>query len=255
MINLLALTTSPAPEESAPLTLQGAWDAVVYGVSWFFGNLSPAFVWAILGIAVCVAFFAYYWWCLRPRPHSLEWIAMSEERAKPRRMTLTLPCHPMERRDILPVLLLAAVYAFTAFFRLGDFSVPQSPVKFQQGESVEFSYDQPVTVDRVSFYPSLGTGYYTLEWQDENGTWQGVKLDPRLGAAAPRPSASPPPAPPGTRACGCPSWPCGQPWNPPPRAAGRPQFKSSPCPSPTRWARGARPCLMSMGCGISKPPT
>lgn len=177
MMNLLALTASPPPEESAPLTLQGAWDAVVYGVSWFFGSLSPAFVWAILGIAVCVAFFAYYWWCLRPRPHSLEWIAMSEERAKPRRMTLTLPCHPMERRDILPVLLLTAVYAFTAFFRLGDFSVPQSPVKFQQGESVEFSYDQPVTVDRVSFYPSLGTGYYTLEWQDENGTWQGVKLD------------------------------------------------------------------------------
>ena len=61
MINLLALTASaPAlPEESAPLTLQGTWDAVVDGVSWFFGNLSPAFAWAILGIAVCAAFFVY----------------------------------------------------------------------------------------------------------------------------------------------------------------------------------------------------
>lgn len=174
---LVLAAASPAPEESAPLTLQGAWDAVAYGVTWFFGNLSPAFAWAVLGIAVCAAFFAYYWHCLRPRPHSLEWIAMAEEKAKPRRMTLALPCHPMERRDILPLLLLTAVYAFTAFFRLGDFSVPQNPVKFQQGDRVEFSYDQPVTVDRLSFYTSLGTGYYTLEWEDAAGNWQGVKLD------------------------------------------------------------------------------
>lgn len=41
MINLLSLTA--APEESAPLTLQGIWDAVVSGVGWFFKNLSPAF--------------------------------------------------------------------------------------------------------------------------------------------------------------------------------------------------------------------
>ena len=183
MINTLALTAlpSPAPEGSAQPalgdTLRAAWDAAVYGVTWFFTNLSPAFAWAIIGIAVCVAFFVYYWWCLRPRPHSLEWIAMAEERAKPRRMTLTLPRHPMERKDILPLLLLTAVYAFTAFFRLGDFAVPQNPVKLQQGESVEFSYDEPVTVDTLSFYTSLGTGSYTLEWEDKNGDWQGVKLD------------------------------------------------------------------------------
>lgn len=120
MINTLALTASPAPEGSAPPalgdTLRAAWDAAAYGVTWFFTNLSPAFAWAVIGIALCAAFFVYYWHCLRPRPHSLEWIAMAEERAKPRRMTLTLPCHPMERRDVLPLLLLTAVYALTAFF-------------------------------------------------------------------------------------------------------------------------------------------
>ena len=177
MIKLLALTASPPPEESAPLTPGEVWDKVVYGVSWFFGNLSPAFVWAIFGILICGAFFGYYWYCLRPRPRSLEWIAMAEERAKPRRMTLTIPRHPMERRDILPVLLLTAVYAFTAFFWLGDFHVPQNVVKFQQGDSYEFSYDEPHTVDTISFYTSLGTGYYTLEWEDENGDWQRLKLD------------------------------------------------------------------------------
>ena len=179
MINLLALTASaPAlPEESAPLTLQGTWDAVVDGVSWFFGNLSPAFAWAILGIAVCAAFFVYYWMCLRPRPHSLEWIAMAEERAKARRMTLTLPCHPMERRDILPIVLITAIYAGTAFFMLGDLSGPQSCAKLQQGDCVGFSYDRPETVTKLSFYTSLGTGHYTLEWEDEDGDWQSIRLD------------------------------------------------------------------------------
>ncbi len=177
MINILALTASAAPEESAPLTLKGAWDAVVYGVSWFFGNLSPAFAWCIPALAACVGFFVYYWLCLRPRPHSLEWIAMAEERDRRRRMTLTLPCHPMGRGDVLPVLVLTAVYAFTAFFRLGNLSGPQSVAKFQQGDSYEFSYNEPTTVDKVSYFTSLGTGYYRLEWQDEDGNWQGVKLD------------------------------------------------------------------------------
>lgn len=179
MINVLALTASasPGPEESAPLTLQGAWDAVVEGVSWFFTNLSPAFAWFIPALAVCAAFFVYYWLCLRPRPRSLEWIAMSEERSRHRRLTLTLPRHPMERSDILPVLLLTAVYAATAFFQLGNLTGPQSVVKFRQGDSLSFSYDQPVIVDKVSFFTSLGTGCYELEWLDEEGNWQGIKLD------------------------------------------------------------------------------
>ena len=175
MIRLLALTASPAPSESDSLTLRDAWDKVVYGVSWFFTNLSPAFVWAVFGLLICGAFFGYYWYCLRPRPHSLEWITLAEERSKPRRLTLTLPCHPMERRDFLLLLLLTAVYAATAFFCLGDFNVPQSVVKFQQGDNYEFSYDQPVTVDKLSFYTSLGTGYYTLEWETEDGVWQSIR--------------------------------------------------------------------------------
>ncbi len=176
MINLLALTA--APSESVPLTLQGVLDAASYGISWFFGNLSPAFAWCIPALAVCIGFFVYYWLCLRPRPHSLEWIAMAEERSKRARMTLTLPYHPMERSDILPVLLLTAVYAATAFFRLGNLSGPESVVKFRQGDSLAFAYEQPVTVDKVSFFTSLGTGSYELEWMDDDGSWQGgIKLD------------------------------------------------------------------------------
>lgn len=175
MINTLALTASPAPEGSAPPTLREIWDAAAYGVTWFFTNLSPAFAWAVIGIALCAAFFVYYWHCLRPRPRSLEWIALAEEQSAPRRLTLTLKHHPMERGDALPLLLLTAVYALTAFFQLGDFNAPQSMVKFQQGDSYEFSYNQPVTVDTVSLYTSLGTGYYTLEWEEEDGRWYSLR--------------------------------------------------------------------------------
>ncbi len=170
MIKLLSLTASPSPGPE-PLT----WDRVREGVSWFFSNLSPAFVWPLFGLLIVAAFFAYYWWCLRPRPRSLEWIALAEEQSAPRRLTLTLKHHPMERGDALPLLLLTAVYALTAFFQLGDFNAPQSMVKFQQGDSYEFSYNQPVTVDTVSLYTSLGTGYYTLEWEEEDGRWYSLR--------------------------------------------------------------------------------
>ena len=92
MIPILALTASAAPLESPRPSL---WEAARKGVTWFFTNLSPAFLLAVLGILVCGAFFGYYWYCLRPRPRSLEWIAMAEESSKPRRLTLTLPCHPI----------------------------------------------------------------------------------------------------------------------------------------------------------------
>lgn len=175
MSNVLALTVSPGPEESAPLTLQGAAEAAAKGISWFFTSLSPAFAWCIPALAVCIAFFVYYWLCLRPRPRSLEWIAMAEERSRRTRLTLTLPCHPMERRDILPMLLLTAVYALTAFFQLGNLSGPESVVKFRQGDSYMFSYAEPVTVDKISFFTSLGTGYYTLEWEGEDGNWRSIR--------------------------------------------------------------------------------
>ena len=38
-----------------------------------------------------------------------------------------------------------------------------------------FSYNQPVTVDTVSLYTSLGTGYYTLEWEEEDGRWYSLR--------------------------------------------------------------------------------
>ncbi len=152
------------------------WGQVSYGLSWFFTNLSPAVVWAVVGLVICVAFFLYYWRCLRPRPHSLEWIAMSEAAAARPPMTLTLKRHKMERRDIIPILLVTIVYAATAFFRLGNTTGPQTCVVFEQGTSFNFSYEEPVSVDKITFFTSLGTGSYQLEYMDEGNRWSRVEL-------------------------------------------------------------------------------
>ena len=48
-----AASTAPTLWEA----LGGAWDAVVYGVSWFFRNMAPAGVWVLVALAVCLAFF------------------------------------------------------------------------------------------------------------------------------------------------------------------------------------------------------
>ena len=160
------LLLSAAPDaESAALTvgerLSGAWDSVVYGLSWFFGNMEPAGVWAIPALAAVIAFYVYFWKVSAPRKNSLEWIAMAEE--QPRRMTLTLKRHPMERKDALPLLLLTVIYAFTAFFRLGDAHAPESYTIFQRGDSITFSFSEPVEVDKVAYFTVIGTGSYILE--------------------------------------------------------------------------------------------
>ncbi len=157
--------------------IQQSWDSAVTGVGWFFTNLSPAFVFALVGMAIVVAFFVYYWYCLKPRTNSLEWIAMSEAQTRRKSMSLTLPYTPMERCDWIPLVLVTVLYAITAFFQLGSMSAPESYVKFQQGDSYTFSFSQPVKVDEISFYTALGTGTYRLEYTNNGTDWKWVDLD------------------------------------------------------------------------------
>ena len=157
--------------------IQQGWDSAVTGVGWFFTNLSPAFVFALMGMAIVVAFFVYYWYCLKPRTNSLEWIAMSEAQTRRKSMSLTLPYTPMERCDWIPLVLVTVIYAITAFFQLGSMSAPESYVKLQQGDSYTFSFSQPVKVDEISFYTALGTGTYRLEYTNNGTDWKWVDLD------------------------------------------------------------------------------
>ena len=150
--------------------------AAADGVSWFIQNTGPAVVFALLTLAAAIAFYVYYWKVTAPRSRSLEWIAMRESR--PRHMTLTLKRHPFEGRDILPMLLVTAVYAATAFFRLGAFTAPQSYHIFEErGCSVTFSYGDTIQVDKLSYYTALGDGSYTLEYSTDGIVWESLTLN------------------------------------------------------------------------------
>ncbi|HIT01736.1 MAG TPA: glycosyltransferase family 39 protein [Candidatus Enterenecus merdae] len=180
-MNLSTLPLTGLALSASPSAAQGngsVWDSISYGLSWFFQNLAPAAIWVPVGLAVCLAFFIYYWYCLKPRPYTLEWIAMAEARTRSRRMTLTLRRHPFQRKDVLPMLVITLAYAATAFFRLGDLNVPQSYTVFQGGTSFTFSFSQPVQVDKLSYYTSLGSGSYLLEYSADGGqSWQRLTLE------------------------------------------------------------------------------
>ena len=169
----LALSAA-AETTTSSFSLSELWDDVTYGLSWFFGNMEPAGLWAIPALAIVIAFYVYFWVASRPRKNSLEWIAMEERR--PRRMTLTLRRHPFKKKDVFPMLLVTAVYAFTAFFQLGDMTAPQSYLVFQEDTAVSFSYGDVVNVDEISFFTVIGTGSYKLEYSADGENWDSLTL-------------------------------------------------------------------------------
>ena len=134
---------------------------------------TPAIIFAILTLAGVVAFFVYYWRAVLPRRGTLEWVVRAA--SSPRRFTFRLHRYPMARKDILPLLTITAVYAATAFFRLGDVSAPQSFVSFQQGDVGYFSFSQVEEV-RVRYYTGIATGTYLLEYSQDGSTWEQVEL-------------------------------------------------------------------------------
>lgn len=90
-------------------------------------------------------------------------------------------CHPMEKRDRLPVLLITLVYALTAFFQLGDTSAPQTFYDFgEKGQiTIEIS-GAPVMAQGIRYYTGLGVGgrisgedgrAYNLEVSPDGERW------------------------------------------------------------------------------------
>ena len=93
-------------------------------------------------------------------------------REESRRLTFAGTCHPMERRDRLPVLLITLIYAATAFFQLGDTTAPQTVCEFADGGAVaiEISGD-PVCATGIRYYSGLGTGEYNIEISEDGEHW------------------------------------------------------------------------------------
>ncbi|MGN1004417.1 MAG: phospholipid carrier-dependent glycosyltransferase, partial [Oscillospiraceae bacterium] len=138
-------------------------------------NFSVALLFPVLAVAGLLCFFAYYVYAMAPRKGTLEWIARAQAE-KPRRFTFSAPLHRMEKKDALPLLLLTAVYAVTAFWSLGDTSAPQSFLNLKPGEAVTFSTQETVSLGRVEYYTGLWTGSYELEFSSDGVNWESVEL-------------------------------------------------------------------------------
>ncbi len=139
-----------------------------------FATLFPAL--AALGL---IAFFIHYVRCMKPRKGTLEWIKRAQNQND--RFTFTAPLHRMERKDALPLILLTAVYAVTAFWNLGSFTAPQSFLSMSNGASVDFTAERTVSVSRVEYYTGLWTGSYQLEYSADGVNWNTIELAQETG--------------------------------------------------------------------------
>ena len=125
-------------------------------------------------IATLLALFAffYWYWGTQRAPLAKRLITPPEEapREQPR-FTFAGRCHPLVRQDAIPILLITAVYAVTAFAHLGSLRAPQSAWDFGSGESATFSLPEAVQVSQLWYYPNLGTGKYQVEISEDGVTW------------------------------------------------------------------------------------
>ena len=118
--------------------------------------LTPALIFPILLLVGILCFFCYYWYSVWPGTLNRKGF----QTAAPIRFAGT--CHPMKRKDVLPVLVLTAVYAATAFFQLGSTKNPQSFAPCGGGETWEVTLSQEIYLTDILYYAGLGTGDYNV---------------------------------------------------------------------------------------------
>lgn len=79
---------------------------------------------------------------------------------------------PMERGDMLPMLLITAVYAAVAFWGLGQNSAPQSFCRFvESGRYVEIALQEETEISQVMYYSGLYSGTYYLQFSADGENW------------------------------------------------------------------------------------
>ena len=122
-------------------------------------------------------FYLYYIRAVSPREGTTEWIKRAVERP---RFTMSFKLHKMERRDILPVLILTLVSAFLGFFKLGDTAAPQSFHRFSSDrKTAVVTLDEPVQIGKFYYYTGLWIGSYTLEFSEDGNLW--IEPPPSMG--------------------------------------------------------------------------
>jgi hypothetical protein len=114
-------------------------------------------------------FFSYYVRFVRPRDGTLEWISRAVTRP---RFRFEFKFHPMARVDIAPLAIILALFSFISFFKLGDFTAPQTFYRFTEArDSTIITLPEGTSVTKVMFYTGLWIGDYRLEHSQDGLNW------------------------------------------------------------------------------------
>ena len=162
--NLYIMSTGKRRERAAGHSAKGKGHVCLLSL------LTPTILFPILVIFCLFGFFSYYYLAASPRRGTLEWIYMTE--APP----LSFPHrrYAMGRNDRLVMLCLLAVYAFIAFWGLGDTEAPQSFYHFEAAEdSVLIDLPEDTVISEILYYTGLWPGSYVLEFSGDGETWSG----------------------------------------------------------------------------------
>lgn len=135
----------------------------------YFSQVRPtAAIFPVVLIGLIVAFFIKYKREMSPRMGTLEWIQNFD---KPK-YSLDGKSHPMERKDLLPLLIILAVYAIVAFTNLGSTKDPQSFYTFEgDNDSVVIDLGEQKEISSIMYYSGLYPGDYDLYYSSNGSNW------------------------------------------------------------------------------------
>ena len=143
-------------------------DALEY-IKTILGNVTPTVIFPIVTVFLLALFFIYYFKVSQPLAGTAGWITTAPVK---KRLTFFTSRYPMEKRDIAPLAIITAAFAFLALFQLGDTVAPQSFFQFTKEKTqITVELDKPVEIDSIMFYTGLWTGGYSLEFSSDNVNW------------------------------------------------------------------------------------
>lgn len=89
------------------------------------------------------------------------------------------PPQCVQRRSVLPILVITAAYAVAAFCGLGNAAAPQSFCAFTRGERVTLTLPETEAIGSILYYTGLGTGDYTVAFSTDGVTYADVGAMPQ----------------------------------------------------------------------------
>ena len=139
----------------------------------YFSQVRPtAALFPVVLAALIAVFFFKYKREMAPRMGTLEWIQNFD---KPR-FSLDGKGYSMERRDLLPVIVILAVYAVVAFTNLGSTKDPQSFYTFEgENDSVVIDLGEQKEISSIMYYTGLYPGDYDLYYSSNGSNWIRLK--------------------------------------------------------------------------------